>query len=122
MPVEHAEPAFEKLHVLLLKEFPEDWSLMNRILHEMADTRRRISLHALCILARDAVNLRQDLRGEASEYIRFVKNAVLLIQAKTLDFVATGDNPDGWSLSSNYIEAFWEKNAETMHRIAKKFL
>ncbi|MBI2524329.1 hypothetical protein HYW11_03965, partial [Candidatus Peregrinibacteria bacterium] len=76
MPVEHAEPAFEKLHVLLLKEFPEDWSLMNRILHEMADTRRRISLQVLCILARDAVNLRQELRGEASEYISIVKHAV----------------------------------------------
>ncbi|MBI1934300.1 hypothetical protein HYS30_01410, partial [Candidatus Peregrinibacteria bacterium] len=96
MPVEHAEPAFEKLHVLLLKEFPEDWSLMNRILHEMADTRNRMSFQALCILARDAVNLRQDLRGEASEYTNVVKNAIALIQAKTLDFVATGDNPDGW--------------------------
>jgi len=119
MSSEHAEPAFEKLHGLLLKEFPEDWSLMNRILHEIADTRSRMSLQALCILARDAINLRQELRGEASEYTTVVKNAIVLIQAKTLDFVATGDNPDGWALYINPIEVFWKKDTETMHRITK---
>ncbi|TSC71867.1 MAG: hypothetical protein G01um101438_870 [Parcubacteria group bacterium Gr01-1014_38] len=108
---------FFRFHARLLREFPESYSLMRRVLQRVPTLDDQAMLDELGRMAEQACPLIDRSGLPADAFQRVVLHAITFVRGAAINLYRQGDNPEGFILELRQEIARWTRAPEYMRNI-----